>query len=48
MLSPGAAVLDRPPRRTAAGNACVVLTPSSHGGLRPQPPRYDIYQWSGL
>jgi len=42
MLSPGEAFLARPPRRTAASTPASSSLTRSHGGLRPQPPRYAI------
>src|SRR5439155_21828130 len=48
MLSPGSAFLVRPPRRTAASTPASPSLARSPGGLRSQPPRYDIHRCSGL
>src|SRR5207249_5117529 len=47
ILSPGAALLLQPPRRTAASTPASSSVARSHGGLRSRPPRYDIHEYSG-
>src|SRR5881409_4055281 len=47
MLSSGGAFLVRPPRRTAASTPASSSLARSPGGLRSQPPRYDIHEYSG-
>src|SRR5207253_10104405 len=48
ILSPGAAFLVRPPRRTTVGTPASFSLARSHGGLRSTQPRYGIHGCPGL
>src|SRR5207244_6511236 len=44
ILSPGAALLLQPPRRTAVSTPASSSVSRSHGGLRSRTPRYGIHE----